>query len=56
VTKAGGSESVKELNKAAAPKRDLKITIYSYTYKLPAKPFELPPEESRSGRSTDIPD
>jgi hypothetical protein len=55
VTKAGGSDST-TLSKAAAPKRDLKITIYSYTYKLPPKPFELPPEEARSGRSTDIPD
>lgn len=41
---------------AAAPRRDLKVTIYSYTYKLPAKPFELEFEESRSGRSTEIPD
>ena len=54
VTKSGTTET--GLSKAAAPRRDLKITIYSYTYKLPAKPFELPPEESRSGRSTDIPD
>ena len=54
ITKGSGSDTAKI--KAASPKRDLKITIYSYTYKLPAKPFELPPEESRSGRSTDIPD
>jgi hypothetical protein len=54
VTKSGQNES--NLSKAAAPRRDLKITIYSYTYKLPPKPFELPPEEARSGRSTDIPD
>lgn len=54
VTKSGGNET--GLTKAAAPRRDLKITIYSYTYKLLTKPFELPPEESRSGRSTDIPD
>lgn len=56
VTKSSGSDATTALNKAAAPRRDLKITIYSYTYKLPPKPFELPPEESRSGRSTDIPD
>ena len=54
ITKAGGAET--GLTKAASPRRDLKITIYSYTYKLPPKPFELPPEEARSGRSTDIPD
>jgi hypothetical protein len=54
VTKGGANET--NLSKASAPRRDLKITIYSYTYKLPPKPFELPPEESRSGRSTDIPD
>lgn len=41
---------------AAAPRRDLKVTIYSYTYKLPPKAFELEFEESRSGRSTEIPD
>ena len=55
VTKSG-SDNPATLSKAAAPKRDLKITIYSYTYKQPTKPFELPPEEARSGRSTDIPD
>jgi Tfp pilus assembly protein PilO len=54
VTKSGASET--NLSKAAAPRRDLKITIYSYTYKLPPKPFELAPEEGRSGRSTEIPD
>src|SRR6185503_20076235 len=27
--------------KAAAPKRDLKLSIYSYTYKQPQKPMEL---------------
>ncbi len=40
----------------AQPKRDLRITIYSYTYKLPPAPFELSESESRAGRSTDIPD
>jgi hypothetical protein len=54
VTRAGGDN---EKGKAAAPpRRDLKITIYSYTYKLPSKAFELEFEEARSGRSTDIPD
>lgn len=38
------------------PKRDLRITIYSYTYKLPPTPFELTEMESRAGRSTEIPD
>jgi Tfp pilus assembly protein PilO len=50
VVKSGGEV------KGSAPRRDLKVTIYSYTYKLPAKAFELPIEETRSGRSTDIPD
>jgi Tfp pilus assembly protein PilO len=44
------------LAKGANPRRDLKVTIYSYTYKMPKMPFELPPEETRAGRSTDIPD
>lgn len=38
------------------PKRDLRVVIYSYTYKLPPKPLELEFEESRAGKSTDIPD
>ena len=42
--------------KATTPRRDLKIVIYSYTYRMPKQPFELPPEEARSGRSTEIPD
>ena len=42
--------------KAAAPKRDLKLTIYSYTYKQPQKPMELDLPDERAGRSTDIPD
>jgi len=53
IAKGGGDSG---LLKAAAPKRDLKITIYSYTYKQPAKPFELEAPEERSGKSTDIPD
>jgi len=39
-----------------APRRDLKIIIYSYTYKLPPKPFEIDAPEARSTKSTDIPD
>ena len=43
--------------KATAPKRDLKITIYSYTYKPQnPQPFVLEVPEERSGKSTDIPD
>jgi Tfp pilus assembly protein PilO len=50
----GGSDTVKG---GGAPRRDLRITIYSYTYKpQTVKPFELPAEEPRSGKSTDIPD
>ncbi len=50
----GGGDPSKQ--KAAAPKRDLKISIYSYTYKQPQKPMELDMLEERSGKSTDIPD
>lgn len=42
--------------KGGPPRRDLRITIYSYTYKLPAQPFFIDAPEERSGRSTDIPD
>jgi Tfp pilus assembly protein PilO len=40
----------------ATPKRNLKLVIYSYTYKLPATPFVIEAEEARSGKSTEIPD
>lgn len=53
IAKGGGGESAKGLE---APKRDLKITIYSYTYKLPPTPFVIEAPEARAGRSTDIPD
>jgi Tfp pilus assembly protein PilO len=53
ISKGAGGDTGK---KGGAPKRDLKLTIYSYTYKQPQKPIELPPLEERSGRSTDIPD
>ena len=43
-------------DKPTTPRRDLKIQIYSYTYRMPKQPFELPAEEARSGKSTDIPD
>lgn len=49
---AKGSEG----GKTGAPKRNLRLTIYSYTYKLPAAPFVIEAEEPRSGRSTEIPD
>lgn len=45
-----------DTTKGVAPRRDLRITIYSYTYKLPAQPFFIEAPEERSGRSTDIPD
>jgi Tfp pilus assembly protein PilO len=54
IGKGAGDSSNKA--KAAAPKRDLKISIYSYTYKQPQKPLELDLLEERSGKSTDIPD
>lgn len=54
ITKSSGGDAGP--NKPTTPRRDLKIQIYSYTYKMPKTPFELPPEEARSGRSTEIPD
>jgi hypothetical protein len=45
-----------EAKSTAQPKRDLRITIYSYTYKLPPAPLELGEIDLRSGKSTDIPD
>jgi Tfp pilus assembly protein PilO len=45
-----------DLKSSAQPKRDLRITIYSYTYKLPPAPFELGEVDVRAGKSTDIPD
>ncbi|HEV3025997.1 MAG TPA: type 4a pilus biogenesis protein PilO [Planctomycetota bacterium] len=38
------------------PKRELRITIYSYTYKLPPTPFVINADEVRSGKSTDLPE
>jgi Tfp pilus assembly protein PilO len=40
----------------ALPKRELHITIYSYTYKLPPTPFVIETDDVRSGRSTDLPE
>ena len=54
-TKAGG-DSVGPGKAAAAPRRDLKITIYSYTYKQPTQPFVLESEPPLAGKSTEIPD
>jgi Tfp pilus assembly protein PilO len=45
-----------EAKSTAQPRRDLRITIYSYTYKLPPAPLELGEIDLRSGKSTDIPD
>lgn len=56
VGRGGGAAEAAGAKSAAAPRRDLKITIYSYTYKLPTTAFELPIEDARSGKSTDIPD
>jgi len=56
ISKGGSTPTGPGVAKAAAPRRDLKITIYSYTYKPPDKPFELETAEERSGKSTDIPD
>lgn len=38
------------------PKRELRVTIYSYTYKLPPTPFEIPVDEARINKSTDLPE
>jgi Tfp pilus assembly protein PilO len=53
INKGGGGDTAKG---SEAPKRDLKITIYSYTYKLPPAPFVIQAQEARSGKSTEIPD
>jgi Tfp pilus assembly protein PilO len=52
IMKGGGSEGLK----GAAPRRDLRITIYSYTYKPQPVPFVLTSDPPRSGQSTDIPE
>ena len=52
VTKGSAADS----KGASLPRRDMRITIYSYTYKLPAVPFEITAEEGRSGKSTDLPE
>jgi Tfp pilus assembly protein PilO len=55
IAKAGG-DPVPGTKATSAPKRDLKIIIYSYTYKLPPQPYVIDAEEARSGHSTEIPD
>jgi len=45
-----------ETKGSGQPRRELRITIYSYTYKLPPAPFELSDVDTRAGRSTEIPD
>lgn len=51
-TKSGGESS----GPGKSPRRDLKITIYSYTYKQPTQPFVLESEPPLAGKSTEIPD
>ncbi len=53
INKGSGGETAKG---PESPKRDLRITIYSYTYKLPPAPFVIEAQEARAGKSTDIPD
>jgi len=52
IAKGSGAEAKSVL----LPKRDLRITIYSYTYKLPPTPFIIDSDEVRSGKSTDLPE
>lgn len=52
IAKGSGTEAKSVL----LPKRDLRITIYSYTYKLPPTPFVIDTDEVRSGKSTDLPE
>jgi Tfp pilus assembly protein PilO len=40
----------------ASPRRDMKVILYSYTYRPPADTVEIEIEEQRKGRSTEIPD
>lgn len=54
ISKASDSDSGP---KGAAPKRDMKVTIYSYTYKpLTTEGPVIDAAELRYGKSTDIPD
>jgi len=41
---------------AGPSRRDLKLTLYSYTYRPPTETPEIEIEEQRKGRSTEIPD
>jgi len=49
----GASTEVKSI---LLPRRDLRITIYSYTYKLPPTPFVIETDDVRAGKSTDLPE
>lgn len=51
-----GTDLQDKSGRVKAPKRDLKITIYSYTYKPPPTPFTIEAKEVVSGKSTEIPD
>jgi Tfp pilus assembly protein PilO len=50
-----GSTGDKEKS-AALSRRELKVTIYSYTYKLQPAPFIIEAEEVKAGKSTDLPE
>jgi hypothetical protein len=52
IGKGGGAD----LKVTGLPRRDLRITIYSYTYKLPPAPFVIDTDEARTGKSTDLPE
>jgi len=51
-----GKGSGGEAKSVLLPKRDLRITIYSYTYKLPPTPFVIETDDVRAGKSTDLPE
>jgi len=38
------------------PKRELRVVIYSYTYKLPPAPYEIVVDEAKASKSTDLPE
>jgi Tfp pilus assembly protein PilO len=45
-----------EAKGATLPKRELRVTIYSYTYKLPPTPYVIVTDEAKAGKSTDLPE
>jgi Tfp pilus assembly protein PilO len=52
VTKGSTSEKAT----AAVPRRELRVIIYSYTYKLPPAPFIIEAPEPSASKSTDLPE